>query len=97
MKFGHIRHDSVKRSLQHTLQYITYFMAHLFYVYMAPPSVVCVLLTCQSLDPEYKTRAFFHMYFQENNIVLYSDQYGAGCFKCSVNTQGKRFQYFSLF
>uniref|UniRef100_A0A673JSH5 DNA-directed RNA polymerase, mitochondrial n=1 Tax=Sinocyclocheilus rhinocerous TaxID=307959 RepID=A0A673JSH5_9TELE len=41
------------RSLQH--HYITYFMAHSFYAVLAPPSVVGVLLTCQSLDPEYKT------------------------------------------
>ncbi len=33
--------------------YITYFMAHLFYAFLAPPIVVGVLLTCQSLDPEY--------------------------------------------
>ncbi len=33
------------------------------------------LLVCQSLDPEYKTTAFFQMHFQEKNIVLYSGQY----------------------
>ncbi len=50
-------------------------MSHSFYVYLAPPIVMCVLLTCQSLDPEYKTTAFFQMHFQEKNI-LYSGQYG---------------------
>ncbi len=49
-------------------------MAHSFYVYLAPPIVVGVLLTCQSLDPVYKMTAFFQMYFQEKN--LYSGQYG---------------------
>ncbi len=29
---------------------MTYFMAHSFYVFLAPPIVVGVLLTCQSLD-----------------------------------------------
>ncbi len=61
------------RDLYNT-HYITYFMAHSFYVYLAPPIVVGVLLTCQSLDPEYKMTAFFQMYFQEKN--LYSGQYG---------------------
>ncbi len=56
-----------------------YFMAHSFYACLAPPIVVGVLLTCQSLDPEYKTSAFFQMYFQEKNIVLYSGQYGKLC------------------
>ncbi len=51
-------------------------MAHSFYAFLAPPTVLGVLLTCQSLDPEYKTNAFFQMYFQEKNIVLYSGQYG---------------------
>ncbi len=51
-------------------------MAHSFYAFLAPPIVVGVLLTCQSLDPEYKTTVFFQMYFQEKNIVLYSGQYG---------------------
>ncbi len=55
---------------------ITYFMAHSCYAFLAPPIVVGVLLTCQSLDPEYKTTAFFQMYFQEKNIVLYLDRYG---------------------
>ncbi len=50
-------------------------MAHSFYSYLASPIVVGVLLTCQSLDPEYKMAAFFQMYFQEKNIVLYSGQY----------------------
>ncbi len=62
------------RDLYNT-HYITYFMAHSFYAYLTPPIVVGVLLTCQSLDPEYKTTAFFQMYFQEKNIVLYSGQY----------------------
>ncbi len=57
----------------YNMYYITYFMAHSFLV---PPIVVGVLLTCQSLDPEYKTTAFFQMHFQEKNIVLYSGQYG---------------------
>ncbi len=43
-------------------------MAHSFYVYLAPPIVVGVLLTCQSLDTEYKTTAFFQMYFQEKTL-----------------------------
>ncbi len=52
-------------------------MAHSFYTYLASPIVVGVLLTCQSLDPEYKMATFFQMYFQEKNIilVLYSGQY----------------------
>ncbi len=41
------------RDLQHTLHYITYFMAHSFYAFLAPPIVVGVLLTCQSLDQGY--------------------------------------------
>ncbi len=52
-------------------------MAHSFLAFLAPPIVVGVLLTCQSLDPEYKTTAFFQMYIQEKNIVLYSGQYGS--------------------
>ncbi len=63
------------RELYNT-QYITYFMAHSFYACLVPPIAVVVLLTCQSLDPEYKTTAFFQMNFQEKNIVLYSGQYG---------------------
>ncbi len=55
-------------TLQHTVH--RYFLAHSFYAYLAPPIVVGVLLTCQSLDPEYKT------HFQEKDIVLYSGQYG---------------------
>ncbi len=51
-------------------------MAHSFYACLATPIVVGVLLTCQSLDPEYKTNVFFQMYFQEKNIVLYSGKYG---------------------
>ncbi len=62
------------RDLYNT-HYITYFMAHSFYAYLAPPIVVGVLLTCQNLDPEYKMTAFFQMYLQEKNIVLYSGQY----------------------
>ncbi len=76
MKFGPIRLQSRlfffsfhSWSLQHT--YITYFMAHLFYACLAPPIVVGVLLTRQSLDPEYKTTAFFHMYFQEKKTLSY--------------------------
>ncbi len=55
--------------LHYNTHYITYFITHLFLCILAPPIVVSVLLTCQ--DPEYKTTAFFHMYFQEKNIVLY--------------------------
>ncbi len=55
---------------------VHYFMAHWFYACLAPPIVVGVLLTRQSLDPEYKTTAFFQMHF----IVLYSGQYGASHF-----------------
>ncbi len=51
-------------------------MTDSFYAYLAAPIVVGVLLTCQSLDPEYKTTAFFQMYVKEKNIVLYSGQYG---------------------
>ncbi len=40
-------------------------MAHSFHVYLVPSIVVGVLLTCQSLDPEYKMTAFSQMYFQE--------------------------------
>ncbi len=54
----------------------SYVIADSFYACLAPPIVVGVLLTCQSVDPEYKTTAFFQMYFQEKNIVLYSGQYG---------------------
>ncbi len=50
---------------------ITYFMAHSFYAYLAPPIVVVVLMTCQSQDPEYKTTAFFQMYFQEKKTSSY--------------------------
>ncbi len=50
-------------------------MAHLFYACLAPPIVVGVLLTCQSVDPEYKTTTFFQMYFQKKTF-LYSGQYG---------------------
>ncbi len=54
-------------------------MAHSFYAFFAPPIIVGVLLTCQSLDPEYKTTAFFQMYFQEkkhsyirvNTVIVY--------------------------
>ncbi len=63
------------RDLYNT-HYITYFMAHSFYAFLAPPIVVGVLLTCQSLDPEYKTSVFFQMYFQEKYIILHSGQYG---------------------
>ncbi len=57
--------------------YITYFMAHSFYAFLAPPVVVGVLLTCQSLDPEDKTTAFFQMYcISIKKTVLYSGQYG---------------------
>ncbi len=62
------------RDLYNT-HYIMYFMTHSFYAYLAPPIVVGVLLTCQSLNPEYKTTAFFQMYLQEKNIVLYWGQY----------------------
>ncbi len=45
--------------------HIIYFMAHSFYLFLTPPIVVGVLLTRRSLDPEYKTTAFFHMDFHE--------------------------------
>ncbi len=32
--------------------------------------------------PEYKTTAFFHMYFQEKKFVLYSGQYGIYIYMC---------------
>ncbi len=52
-------------------------MAHSFYVYLDPPIVVGVLLTCQSLDPEYKMTAFFsdvvprkkQSYIQVNTVI----------------------------
>ncbi len=50
------------RDLYNT-QYITYFMAHSFYAFSAPPIVVGVLLTCQTLDPDYKTTTFLQMHF----------------------------------
>ncbi len=83
MKFGLIRLQSrlsfvFTRDVYNT-HYIMYFITHSFYAYLAPPIVVVVLLTCQSLDPEYKTTAFFNMYFQEKNIVLYSGQYCNTC------------------
>ncbi len=68
------------RDLYNT-HYITYFMAFSFYAFLAPPIVVGVLLTCQSLDPEYKTTVF-QMYFQEKNIVLYSGQCGTMFHNC---------------
>ncbi len=43
-------------------------MAPLFYAFLVPLIVVGVLLTCQSLDPEYKTTAFFQIYFQEKTL-----------------------------
>ncbi len=46
------------RDLYNT-HYITYFMAHSFYAFLAPPIVVGVLLTCQSLDPEKRRLCFF--------------------------------------
>ncbi len=55
-------------------RYITYFMAHSFYACLEPPIVVGVLLTCQSLDPEYKATVFFSDVFPRKNIVLYSGQ-----------------------
>ncbi len=64
------------RDLYNT-NYITYSMAHLFYACLEPPIVVGVLLTCQSLNPEYKTIIFFQMCFQDKNIVLYSGQCGS--------------------
>ncbi len=72
MKFGPIRlmtvttHAAVSFSFSfvftrdhYNTHYITYFMAHSFYACLAPPVVVGVLLTCQSLDPEYKTNMHF--------------------------------------
>ncbi len=49
-----------------------YFLAHSFYVYLVPPIVVVVLLTCQSLEPEYKPTVFFSDVVPKKNIVLYS-------------------------
>ncbi len=49
-------------------------MAHSF---LAQPIVVDVLLTCQSLDPEYMTTAFFLYVFPRKKVVLYSGQYGS--------------------
>ncbi len=48
-------------------------MAHSFYTYLAPPIAVGVLLTCQSLDPEYKTAAFFQSISKKINLsyILY--------------------------
>ncbi len=71
------------RDLYNT-HYITYFMAHSFYAFLVPHIVVGVLLTCQSLDPEYKTTALFQMYFQEKK-VLYSGQYGITKFHACTN------------
>ncbi len=58
-------------------------MAHSFDVYLATPIVVGVLLTCQSLDPEYKTTVFFQMsrikkkkplsYIQVNSTFMTQD------------------------
>ncbi len=58
------------RDLYNT-RYITYFMAPLFYAFLVPLIVVGVLLTCQSLDPEYKTTAFFSDVFPRKNIVIW--------------------------
>ncbi len=51
--------------------YITYFMAHSFYAFLAPPIFVGVLLTCQSLDPEYKTTAFFRCISKEKHRLIF--------------------------
>ncbi len=53
--------------------YKTQNMAHSFYACLEPPIVVGVLLTCQSLDPEYKATVFSYV-FPRKNIVLYSGQ-----------------------
>ncbi len=53
-------------------------MAHSFYAYSAPPIVVGVLLTCQSLDPEYKTNVFKNietLYYIRVNTVTYLLQF----------------------
>ncbi len=47
-----------------------YVITHSFYAYLVPPIVVGVLLTCQSLEPEYKMTAFFQMYLQEKKHCL---------------------------
>ncbi len=52
------------------IQYITYFMAHSFYAFLAPPIFVGVLLTRKSLDPEYKTTAFFSDVFPTHKKSL---------------------------
>ncbi len=53
--------------------HIMYFMAHSFYAYLAPPIVVGVLLTYQSLDPGYKTTAFFSDVFprKKHNLIFW--------------------------
>ncbi len=70
-------------------RYITYFMAPLFYAFLVPLIVVGVLLTCQSLDPEYKTTAFFSDVFPRKNIVLYSGQYGTKELQANYSTTAK--------
>ncbi len=46
-------------------------MAQLFYAFLAPPIVVGVLLTCQSLDPEYKTTVVFSDVFPRKKTSSY--------------------------
>ncbi len=54
----------------HNTHYITYFMEHSFNAYLAPPIVVGVLLTCQSIDPEYRTTVFFHHLKKKKKLCL---------------------------
>ncbi len=51
-------------------RYITYFMAHSFYACLEPPIVVGVLLTCQSLDPEYKA-TFFRCISKKKHCLIF--------------------------
>ncbi len=54
-----------------------YVITHSFYAYLVPPIAVGVLLTCQSLEPEYKmTSVFSDVSPRKKTIVLYSGQYG---------------------
>ncbi len=48
-----------------------YFMAHSLYACLAPPTVLGVLLTCQNLEPDYKTTAFFKDIFQRKKTLSY--------------------------
>ncbi len=64
-------------------------MAHSFYACLGPPIVVGVILTYQNLDPEYKTTAFFQMYFHETKNIwvnmVYSAFNNTDCVKAVFN------------